>query len=235
LIHRQVPSSHVKRAVVIFALLVATTGCGDDRIALTRGPLGPAAYDVEARAHSVSTNLRENRRATLRVLPRAGGTAFSLETPAGQVIDAQLRRLEDGSVRLDHVSGAPFDRAGETELASIVGQLDPPLPRRNVHLGQRWSSTKRIRTDVLRAEFRTVLRLVRFRRIASTDAAELQGTVTGRLHTSSASGVFNGTLEGQTRIDWAVRAGRVVAAETRLLWRLAGGDRVTLETRVRPR
>jgi hypothetical protein len=225
----------MKRMIAVLLVFLATTSCVDDRIALRRGPLGPAAYDVEARAQSASSDLRENRRATLRVTPRPGGTAFSLETTAGQVIDTQLRRLEDGSVTLVPLGGAPLDQPGQTDLASLVGQLNPPLPHRMVRLGQHWSNTQRIRTDVLQATFRTALRLVRFRRIASTDAAELQGVVTGRLRTSGPSGSFNGTLEGRTRIDWAVRAGRVVAAETRLLWRLAGGDRVTLETTVRPR
>jgi hypothetical protein len=225
----------MRRVAAIIAALLAATACVDDRIALVRGPLGPAAYDVQARAESASSDLRENLRATLRVSPRSGGTAFSLETPSGEVIDAQLRRLEDGSVQLDRVSGAPFDQTGETDLASLVGQLDPPLPRGMVRLGQQWSSTQEIQTDALRATFRTELRLVRFRRIASTDAADLRGDVTGRLRTSGTSGVFTGSLEGQTRIDWAVRTGRVVAAETSLLWRLAGGDRVTLQTTVRPR
>ena len=71
--------------------------------------------------------------------------------------------------------------------------------------------------------------------MAETDDTEFAGDVTGRLSTSGPRGTFSGTLVGQTEIVWAVRPGRVVAADTHLVWTLGGSDRVTLDTRVRSR
>jgi hypothetical protein len=224
----------MRRLAAIVACLMAASACSDDHVMLERGPLGPASYEVEVRAEGAN-ELREHRLATLRIAPRAGGAAFALRTQAGEVIRAELRRRRDGSVDLAGVTGARVDRSRETELASLVGQLNPPLPREPVRLDEQWASTQRIRTRSLHATLRTELGIARFRRIASTDAAELEGTVTGRLRTTGRQGVLSGTLEGRTQIDWAVRTGRVVAAETTLVWTLQGGDRVTLETRVSPR
>jgi hypothetical protein len=70
--------------------------------------------------------------------------------------------------------------------------------------------------------------------VAGTDAAELEGDVTGRLSTQGKSGTFQGLLRGRTRIAWAVGPGRVASAETNLVWTLSNGNRVVLDTRVRP-
>lgn len=223
----------------VFAAAVATAllavACADDQVVLERGPLGPASYEVEVTAEGEATDFSEHRTATLRITPRDRHADFTLRTETGDVITAQLRRMPDGSVNLERVRGAPVDRSGEAELASLVGQLAPPLPRESVRIGERWSSSQNIATSTLRATLRTELGISRFRRIDSTDAAELVGRVTGRLRTSGEAGVLSGTLEGRTEISWAVRAGRVVAADTELVWTLQGGDQVKLETSVRPR
>jgi hypothetical protein len=225
----------MKRLAAILVAFLAASACADDQVVLERGPLGPASYDVEVTAEGGSTDLREHREASLRIDPQGGGADFALRTEAGGLITAELRRSDEGSVNLERVRGVTVERAGQAELASLVGQLDPPLPRDPVRIGERWSSSRRIRTDTLRATLRTQLGIARFRRIASMDTAELEGTVTGRLNTTSSAGTLSGTLEGRTRIAWAVRAGRVVAADTTLIWTLSDGDQVTLLTRVRPR
>jgi hypothetical protein len=225
----------MRRFGAILVLLVVFWACRDDHVALRRGPLGPASYVVEVDAKDVPGDLHEHRLATLRIDPREGGAGFALRTQTGEVIRAELRRQSDGSVNLEGVSGIRVDRSRQAELASLVGQLTPPLPRDSVRLGERWSSTQRIRTQTLSASLRTQLAIARFRRIAATDTAELRGTVRGRLRTTGPLGVVSGTLQGDTRIAWAVVAGRVVEAETKLVWTLRGGERVTLETRVRPR
>ena len=228
-------SSPVKRAAGVLLLALAVSACVDDQVVLERGPLGPASYEVEVAAEGDTTDVREHRTATLRINPRESGADFELRTEAGSLITARLRRRDDGSVDLERVRGAPVDRSGEAELASLVGQLAPPLPREPVRIGESWSSSQRIRTSALLATLRTELGIARFRRIDSTDAADLEGTVTGRLRTTTTTGVLSGALRGKTRIAWAVRSGRVVAAETELVWTLSGGDQVTLKTRVRPR
>jgi hypothetical protein len=101
-------------------------------------------------------------------------------------------------------------------------------------LGDTWSSTQKITTGTLTARIRTKLRIVRYRRVAGTDAAELEGEVSGRLSTQGESGIFRGTLRGRTRIAWSVVPGRVASAETNLVWTLSTGNRVILDTRVRP-
>jgi hypothetical protein len=225
----------MKRLVAVSVLLFAAAACVDDQVVLARGPLGPASYEVEVTARSSKQDIREHRLATLRIEPRPESADFALRTEAGGLITATIRRRADGSIHLQRVRGAPVDRSGEAELASLVGQLAPPLPREPVRIGEHWSSSQRIRTATLKATLRTRLGIARFRRIASTDTAELEGTVTGDLETSRTTGVIAGALEGKTRIAWAVRSGRVVAAETELVWELRGGEDVTLETRVRPR
>jgi hypothetical protein len=223
------------RLAAIFVVFLASTACADDQVVLRRGPLGPASYEVEVTAEGGSTDLREHRQASLRIDPQPGGADFALRTDAGQIITAQLRRTKAGAVNLERVRGVPVDRSSEAELASLVSQLDPPLPREAVRIGERWSSSRRILTDSVRSTLRTQLGIARFRRIATMDTAELEGTVTGRLASSSAAGTLSGSLEGRTRIAWAVRAGRVVAADTTLVWTLTDGERVTLVARVRPR
>jgi len=81
----------------------------------------------------------------------------------------------------------------------------------------------------------TELSIVRFRRIASADAAELSGTVGGSLSVVLPTRVLEGNLRGRTDIMWDVHAGHVVAAETNLVWTLQDGSVVTLETRIQPR
>lgn len=224
----------MRRAGAILFCVLALPACSDDRVTLSRGPLGPARYHVEVSATG-GREISENREASLEVQSTGGGgVSFTLRTSAEEVIQAEFTRLADGSLRLERVRGASVGSAGETEIASLVGQLDPPLPPDPVRLGDRWSSTRRISTDALSAALSTELRVVRYRRIAGTDAAELEGTIEGRLTTTGERGVLNGTLGGRTRIAWSVRTGRVAAAQTRLVWSLAGGDEVVLETRVSP-
>lgn len=223
----------MNRLAAVLLISLAAVACTDDRVTLARGPLGPARYRVEVSATGEVTEISEHREAALDVEPLSGGgAAFMLRTSADEVIQAELKRLEDGSLVLERVRGASVGSSGEADLGSLVGQLDPPLPSEPVRLGDSWSSTQRITTDTLSASVRTKLRIVRYRRIAGTDAAELEGDVSGRLETSGSSGTFSGSLRGQTRIAWSVRSGRVVAAETRLVWTLTDGGRVTLETSV---
>jgi hypothetical protein len=225
----------MKRLACTFLMFLALVSCTDDQVMLERGPLGPAAYEVVVTARGRSTELDEHRAATLRIVPRPRGADFALRPETGGLITASMRRSSDGSVNLERVHGTPVDRPRQAELASLVGQLDPPLPKEPVRIGERWSSGQRIRTTALRATLRTALGIARFRRIASTDTALLEGTISGRLTTSGDAGVLTGTLRGRTSIAWAVQAGRVVAADTKLVWTLSSGDRITLETRVSPR
>lgn len=226
----------MKLLAAAFISFLALGACVDDRVALRRGPLGPASYEVEVTAEGGSTELREHREASLRIDPQPdGGADFALTTDAGHNITALLRRTRTGTVNLERVRGVPVDQSSEAELASLVGQLDPPLPDDAVRIGEAWSSSRRIRTDTVRSTLRTGLEIARFRRIASMDTAELEGRISGRLSTSGASGTLTGSLRGRTRIAWAVRAGRVVAADTTLVWTLSDGERVTLVVRVRPR
>lgn len=220
-----------------FAMLavLVTVACTDDRVTFARGPLGPANYEVEVRASGDESDLDERHSATLAIEPREEGARFSLRTSPGELVTADLRLLPDGSVDLTRVRGTPVEGSGQTELASLAGQLNPPLPRRPVRLGDSWSSTQRITTQALSASLRTRLRMVRFRRIAGMDGAEFAGEVTGRLRVTEAARVLEGTLTGRTKIVWAVRSGRVASADTRLVWELSDGTRVTLETSVQPR
>jgi hypothetical protein len=217
-------------ALTLCALLAAA-GCTDDRVVLRRGPLGPANYEVRVRAQGQANAPAEEHLATMSVEPAATGARFALRTTEGEVLTAELRIGDDGSTNLARIRGGVT--SGQ-ELASLVGQLNPPLPSAAVRLGRRWSSTQRISTQSLAARLRTSLRIVRFQRVASTDAAELVGNVSGDLRVQGAR-VLQGRLSGQTRIVWAVEAGRVVAADTTLIWTLSDGNRVTLETVVRPR
>jgi hypothetical protein len=218
-------------AVLLMLLVVA---CADDRVALRRGPLGPASYRVAVAASGRGTSASERRSATLVVRPNAGGASFTLQTPSREVIEAQLQRLPDGALTLGNVRGTSIANPGSTELASLVGQLDPPLPLHRVRIGDKWSSTRRISTDTLQATLRTNLRIVRYRRIAEIDAAELEGNVRGKLSATGDAGRRAGAITGTTRIAWGVQAGRVVSADTRLVWTLDSGERIVLETRVRP-
>jgi hypothetical protein len=224
----------MRRAVALFlcSVLAFTAACTDDRVTLRRGPLGPASYELRVRAQGQERDEAEEHRATLAITPAGGGANFVLRTTEGEFLTAELRFAADGSANLARVRGGVT--SGQ-ELASLVGQLNPPLPSTPVRLGRRWSSAQRITTQTLRALLRTTLRIARFRRVASTDAAELIGDVSGTLRVSGGARVLTGRLSGRTRIVWAVHAGRVVAADTDLIWTLADGDRVMLGTMVRPR
>jgi len=218
--------------MVLVASVVAVA-CADDRVALERGPLGPARYRVTVAASGRGTR-SEHRSAVLTVSPTEGGASFTLQTATREVIRAQLRRLADGALVLADVRATSIGNPNQTELASLVGQLDPPLPGRRVRIGDRWSSTRKISTDTLSATLRTYLRIVRYHRIAETDAAELEGAVRGQLSATGEAGQLRGAIAGTTIIDWAVGPGRVASADTRLVWTLDSGDRVVLSTRVRP-
>ena len=220
-------------------LLCLTTygvACTDDQVFLSRGPIGPARYRVEVQAEGSVAEIILNREASLRVDPRPDGAALTLRprSEGAKIINADIRLLPDGSVQLNRVRGASVAGTGQTDLASIAGQLNPPLPSERVRIGEEWSSTQRITTQTLRASLRTRLHIVRFTRISEVDAAEFEGPVSGRLRTTGASGTFEGQLSGSTRIVWAVEAGRVMSADTSLVWTLSTGDRVTLDTIVEP-
>ncbi|HYZ93156.1 MAG TPA: hypothetical protein VFA34_12315 [Actinomycetota bacterium] len=224
------------RRFVPIALLLVAASCVDDQVVLRRGPLGPAAYEVEVSASGGGQGLEEHRLASLRITPRKDGSDFALRAePEGRQITARIRRRRNGTIDLLGVRGAPVDRSRQAELASLVGQLAPPLPLSPVRIGEQWSSSQHIRTSTLRAVLRTELGISRFRRIASIDAAQLEGTVRGQLETNTPAGFLSGRLRGLTSIAWAVESGRVVSSETNLVWTLTGGDTVTLVTRVRPR
>ena|SRR5581483_2756860 len=219
--------------VTVLALALLAAGCSDDRVRLQRGPIGPAHYEVEVRAIGNALGLHTYRRADLKVTVRPQGAVFRLRPDVGSTITADVLLLQDGSVFLERVRGA--GSGVEADLASLVGQLNPSLPKSSVRLGQHWSSTQRIKTSTLVARLRSVFRIVRFRRIAGQDAADFAGNITGRISTTNPRGTFSGTLSGHAEIAWAVRAGRVVEAQTDLVWTIAPADRVTLATRVSPR
>lgn len=221
--------SKLASALVCAVLLLTVAACTDDRVTLRRGPLGPASYELRVHAQSESDQVHS---ATLDITPADDGADFALKTTEGEFLTAELRFGRDGSANLARVRGGVT--SGQ-ELASLVGQLNPPLPSTPVRLGKRWSSAQRITTQTLRALLRTTLRIVRFTRVASTDAAELVGDVSGTLRVTGGARVLEGRLSGTTRIVWAVDAGRVVAADTDLVWTLGSGNRVTLGTVVRPR
>src|SRR5260370_38559555 len=87
----------MKRLAAIVLLLILTAlACADDRVALRRGPLGPASYRVAVAASGRGTATAEHRSATLTVRSNANGASFTLQTAAREVIQAQLQRLPDG-------------------------------------------------------------------------------------------------------------------------------------------
>jgi hypothetical protein len=224
----------MKRLLVTLVCLgVLATACTSDDVRLRRGPLGPAHYEVEVRANGNAAGLSTYRRADLRVRAVPQGAVLRLRAETGNVITADVLLPTDGSVFLERIRGT--GSAVEADLASLVGQLNPSLPKHPVRLDQHWSSSQRIRTASLVASLHSVFRIVRFRRIAGTDTADFAGEITGRLRTTNPRGTFSGTLAGHTEIAWSLRAGRVVTAETNLVWTIENADRVTLETRVRPR
>jgi len=225
------PYRRILITLVSFGLVASA--CSTDSVHLSRGSLGPAHYVVEVRAAGAAVGLHTFRRADLRVDARPSGAVFRLRASSGDVITADVLLTPDGSVFLERVRGA--GSGVEADLASLVGQLSPSLPKRAIRLGQHWSSSQRIRTSTLVTSLHTVLRIVRFSRIAGTDAADFAGDIRGRVQTTNPRGTFSGTLVGHTEIAWSVRAGRVVTADTSLVWSIENSGRVTLDTVVRPR
>lgn len=226
------------RRLVAVMLLVAplwATACGDDRISLDRGPLGPASYRIDLRVDGDLVIRPEKVSAVLEVVERPGHTELGLGVAGEEPVVAELRRRPDGGVTLDAVEGISPSSAGEADLASIVGQLDPPLPARPLRLGEPWSADRHISTDTLDAVLSSELQLVGFRRVAGADAVELAGRIRGELEATGAAGALEGTVSGRTKIAWMPEAGRVVASETRLVWRIPGAGELVLHTRVQPR
>src|SRR5438309_7653093 len=90
-------------AAIVLLLMLGALACTDDRVALRRGPLGPASYRVAVAASGRGTATAEHRSATLIVTPNATGASFTLQTAAREVIQAQLQRLPDGVLTLADV------------------------------------------------------------------------------------------------------------------------------------
>jgi hypothetical protein len=224
----------MKRIFVTLVLIgLVCTACGSDRVRLARGSLGPAHYEVEVRATGASVGLHTFRRADLLVHAEPQGAVFRLRAAGGVAISADVLLGPDGSVFLERVRGA--GSGVEADLASLVGQLSPSLPKRPVRLGEHWSSSQRINTSSLETSLHTVFHIVRFRRLAGQDTADFAGDISGRVRTTNPRGTFSGTLVGHTEVAWSVRAGRVVMAQTSLVWTIVNAGRVTLDTVVRPR
>lgn len=223
-----------RRPVLIAIALLGAAACLPDRVPLQRGPLGPARYEVRLGVSGSPAVRRESVVAALRVTDTAAGAKLELRIEGTTPISAELSRGPNGQLRLDAVENVPPRSAGEADLASLVGQLDPPLPPAGVRIGQRWSATRTIKTETIDAQLASSLRLVRFKRVGGADAAELRGTVTGRLKTTGSAGVFEGPVRGETAISWALQPGRVASSETRLVWAIPGGGDLRIETSVRP-
>lgn len=224
-------SAPLKAAAVLLMLILQA--CVDDRVSFERGPLGPASYEVTVTASNDASEDVQEHVASLRVEQRAEDARLTLRSDGG-LVTVDLDVEPDGSANLARLRGAPSDTSSSTELASLAGQLNPPLPSGPVRIGDSWSSTQKISTKVLAASLQTELRLRRFTRVASTDAASFIGEVSGSLKVTEGATALQGQLEGTTRILWAVEAGRVVEADTDLLWTLSDGSEVELSTRVRP-
>lgn len=223
-----------RRLLVCACALAALAACVRDDIVLRRGPLGPATYRVRLAVSGAPAIRADTVTARLRVSVTPRGADLRLAVAGQDPIQAVLTRSPTGQLALDAVQGVPPSSAGEVDLASIVGQIDPPLPRRPVRLRQRWTSTRTIRTETIAARLTSRLRVVRFRRVGSRDTAEIEGTVTGRLRTSGSSGVYDGSVEGRTTMWWALDAGRVAASRTRLVWRIEGTGQIVVLTDVDP-
>src|SRR5688500_10314260 len=129
---------------VVFLTTLGIPGCSDDRISLRRGPLGPASYRVEVSATGEATELAAESQAELDVEPRGGGATSRLRTTSANVFEPGSRAGRRGPLALEGVRGATVGPGTETDLASLAGQLDPPLPPGPVRLGDEWSSERRI-------------------------------------------------------------------------------------------
>jgi hypothetical protein len=223
--------ARVWRIVLIASLALAS--CLDDHVRLHRGALGPAAYRVELSIRgrpSVST--RES--AGLVVMPTSDGARLSLRVAGQDPLTASLKRMPNGQLSLDSVQGIAPSSAGEADLAQIVSQLDPPLPGRRVRMGSTWSNTRQINTEAVASTLTSHLRLARFRRIRDADAADITGTVSGRLRAALPTGVFSGTVKGQTEIAWNMRAGRLAESSTTLVWAIPDSGDIVVRIAVRP-
>lgn len=218
---------------ILAILLLLVVACADDRITLHRGPLGPASYRIVISVDGVRAVGRDTVEASLRVRRRRAGATLTLTVDGRRPVIATLAS-SSGRLELERVRGGAPGSVGEADLASLVGQLDPPLPPRAVRLREPWSETRRIATAALSATLRSDLRIERFRRIDGVDAAELVGTVAGDLRTASDRGTFEGRVEGRTTIAWELGAGRVVASRTHLVWTTTDAGRVVLDADVRP-
>lgn len=220
--------------VAALLVLVTATACTDDRVTLTRGDLGPAAYEVRLDVSGESAVAPQPIDARLEVSRRGEGAILELTVDGSDPILAELERLPSGRLELETVEGVSPRSAGEADLASLVGQLDPPLPPEPVRIGEAWSQSQGIDTESFDAELTSRLRITGFRRIRGSDVAELAGTITGELHATGPGGDFEGTVSGDTRISWALDPGRLAASDTRLVWQIPGVGEVGLDSVLRP-
>jgi len=224
----------MRRAAATVVCLLAMGGCADDRVVLSRGPLGPASYTVTFDVSGEVALAAETVSADLDVAPTDDGAVLRLAIADDEPIIAELRRTDDGRLSLETVQSVSPPSAGETDLAALVGQLDPPLADAPVRIGDEWASVRRIATGTVEAELRTQLRLVRFARVGGDDSAVLQGGVSGTLRTTTPSGTFTGRVSGSTEMAWVLDPGRLAASETTLRWNIEGAGEVEIRTRVAP-
>lgn len=220
--------------VLLGLLALLTVSCADDRVVLSRGDLGPATYRIRLDVSGGSSVAPEPIDARLEVSRRGEGAILELTLAGSEPILAELERLPSGRLELETVEGVAPRTAGEADLASLVGQLDPPLPPGPVRIGEPWSQPQRIDTETLDAELTSRLRITGFRRIEGVDTAELEGKITGELRAEGPGGRFEGTVSGETRISWALGPGRLMASETRLTWDVPRVAQVVLDSVVRP-
>lgn len=219
---------------LLAAVALLATACADDRVRLERGPLGPARYRVELGVSGGAALRSEEVEASLEVTTVAEGASLHLAVSGEDPIVAEVKRDASGRLVLDTVQRVPPSSAGEADLASLVSQLDPPLPATPVRLGQRWSSTRSIGTESLQAELTARLRIVRFRRVGGADAADIRGSVSGRLRALGATGFFEGSVDGTTSIAWSLDHGRLASSRTELVWTIPDVGRVVVRTSVEP-
>src|SRR5437667_10701609 len=110
---------------IVLLLLLATLACADDRVALRRGPLGPASYRVAVAATGQGKKRSEHRSATMTVSPSAGGASFTLQTATREVIRARLQRSADGAIVLEDVRRRSVVHRGGRVCAGLCCKLAP--------------------------------------------------------------------------------------------------------------
>lgn len=224
------------RPIIPVALLVlAASSCLSDAVALGRGPLGPARYEVDLEVTGDATVREEAVSAELEIVERPRGATLRLVVEGDEPLVAEVDRLASGRLTLDTVQGVSPPSAGEADLASLVTQLDPPLPGGRVALRDAWTRTRRITTDTLDARLRSRLRTLGFRRVAGHDSVEIGGEVSGRLRTEGPAGSFSGRVSGETRFTWLVDEGRLGTSETVLRWSISDSGDLVVRTSIRPR